>query len=235
MKLTKPKRGRKPADRLILAEKLQQWCVKNSIVDNPYMERLIEGLKKRKNLAMLSEIDALDHFPMFGAALSSSKTKLILTLTVIRNVAVFVPVALTWSAVSHATAGFAKYVKEIPNAVANFLEFWQNGYGYLSPEWTIGTVANLDFLIILVVILLTLYLSLAANRDKQQRSIRSAVFNLERLALALEVRDFLHDKRRITTVTMNQSMATAIQNLQNATFELDSVAQRISHDQQSSA
>jgi hypothetical protein len=231
VKLTKPKRSRKPAERLILAEKLQQWCLKNRITGNPYMERLIEGLKKRRNLAMLSEIDALDHFPKFGSAVSSRKTKLILTLTVIRNVAVFVPVALTWSAVSHATAGFAKYINENPNAVANFLEFWQNGYGYLSPEWTIGTVANLDFLIILVVIFLTLYISLATNRDKQQRSIRSESFNLERLALALEVRDFLHDKRRITTVTMNQSMATAIQNLQNATFELDSAAQRISHEQ----
>jgi cytochrome b len=152
-------------------------------------------------------------------------------LIVIRNVAVFVPVALTWSAVSHATAGFAKFVNENPNAVANFLEFWQNGYGYLSSEWTIGTVANLDFLIILVVIVLTLYISLATNKDKQRRSIRSESFNLERLALALEVRDFLHDKRRVTNVTMNQSMATAIQNLQNATYELDLVAQRISHEQ----
>jgi hypothetical protein len=231
VKLTKPKRSRKPADRLILADKLQQWCLKNNIIANPYMERLIAGLQKRKNLAMLSEIDALDHFPRFGNTISSRKTKLILTLIVIRNVAVFVPVALTWSAVSHATAGFAKFVNENPNAVANFLEFWQNGYGYLSSEWTIGTVANLDFLIILVVIFLTLYISLATNKDKQRRSIRSESFNLERLALALEVREFLHDKRRVTNVTMNQSMATAIQNLQNATYELDLVAQRISHEQ----
>jgi hypothetical protein len=55
-------------------------------------------------------------------------------------------------------------------------------------------------------------------------------FNEERLSLALEVREFLHDKRRITTVTMNQSLATAIQNLKNATYELDLSAQRISHE-----
>lgn len=191
---------------------------------------LIDGLFKRKNLALLSEIDSLEHFPKYAKSASQRKDKLILTLTVIRNVAVFVPVALTWSAVSHATAGFAKYVEENPDTVANFLEFWQNGYGYLSPEWTIGTVANLDFLIIMVVIFLTLYISLATNKDKQKRAAVASSFNDERLSLALEVREFLHDKRRITNVTMNQSLASAIQNLKNATYELDLTAQRISHE-----
>ena len=191
---------------------------------------LIDGLFKRKNLALLSEIDALEYFPKYAKSASQRKDKLILTLTVIRNVAVFVPVALTWSAVSHATAGFAEYVEENPDTVANFLEFWQNGYGYLSPEWTIGTVANLDFLIIMVVIFLTLYISLATNKDKQKRAAVASSFNDERLSLALEVREFLHDKRRITNVTMNQSLASAIQNLKNATYELDLTAQRISHE-----
>jgi hypothetical protein len=194
------------------------------------MLMLIDGLFKRKNLALLSEIDSLEHFPKYAKSASQRKDKLILTLTVIRNVAVFVPVALTWSAVSHATAGFAKYVEENPDTVANFLEFWQNGYGYLSPEWTIGTVANLDFLIIMVVIFLTLYISLATNKDKQKRAAVASSFNDERLSLALEVREFLHDKRRITNVTMNQSLASAIQNLKNATYELDLTAQRISHE-----
>jgi hypothetical protein len=194
------------------------------------MLMLIDGLFKRKNLALLSEIDALEYFPKYAKSASQRKDRLILTLTVIRNVAVFVPVALTWSAVSHATAGFAKYVEENPDTVANFLEFWQNGYGYLSPEWTIGTVANLDFLIIMVVIFLTLYISLATNKDKQKRAAIASSFNDERLSLALEVREFLHDKRRITNVTMNQSLASAIQNLKNATYELDLTAQRISHE-----
>jgi hypothetical protein len=194
------------------------------------MLMLIDGLFKRKNLALLSEIDALEYFPKYAKSASQRKDKLILTLTVIRNVAVFVPVALTWSAVSHATAGFAKYVEENPDTVANFLEFWQNGYGYLSPEWTIGTVANLDFLIIMVVIFLTLYISLATNKDKQKRAAVASSFNDERLSLALEVREFLHDKRRVTNVTMNQSLASAIQNLKNATYELDLTAQRISHE-----
>lgn len=226
----KPKRSRKVAKSTSLAEKLQIWSEKNGLQAHPYMLVLIEGLLKRKNLAMLSEIDALEHFPKFAKSEVQKKDKLILTLTVIRNVAVFVPVALTWSAVSHSTAAFAKFVNDNPDTVANFLEFWQNGYGYLSSEWTIGTVANLDFLIILVVIFLTLYISLASNRDKQKRAALASSFNEERLSLALEVREFLHDKRRITTVTMNQSLATAIQNLKNATYELDLTAQRISHE-----
>jgi hypothetical protein len=226
----KPKRSRKTAKSTLLAEKLQIWCLKNGLEAHPYMLVLIDGLFKRKNLAMLSEIDALEHFPKYAKSATRRKDKLILTLTVVRNVAVFVPVALTWSAVSHATAGFAKYVEENPDTVANFLEFWQIGYGYLSPEWTIGTVANLDFLIIMVVIFLTLYISLATNKDRQKKVALASSFNDERLSLALEVREFLHDKRRITNVTMNQSLASAIQNLKNATYELDLTAQRISHE-----
>lgn len=226
----KPKRGRKPAKSTLLAEKLQAWCQKEGLETHPYMLILIDGLLKRKNLVMLSEIDALEQFPKFPVNRMQRKDRLILTLTVIRNVAVFVPVALTWSAVSHSTAAFAKFVTDNPDTVANFLEFWQKGYGYLSSEWKIGTVANLDFLIILLVIFLTLYISLSSNRDKQKRLARASAFNEERLSLALEVREFLHDKRRISTVTMNQSLASAIQNLRNATYELDVSAQRISHE-----
>ena len=229
MKANKPKRSRKPPKNKILAEKLQSWSDEYTFGSNPYMILLIEGLLKRKNLAMLSEIDALEHFPKNLHRTPLRKDRLILTLTVIRNVAVFVPVALTWSAVSHSTAAFAKFVNDNPDTVANFLEFWQNGYGYLSSEWTIGTVANLDFLIILVVIFLTLYISLATNRNKLKRQEDYNVFAEERLALALEVREFLHDKRRITNVTMNQSLASSIQNLNNATLELDATAQKISH------
>jgi hypothetical protein len=226
----KPKRSRKIAKGSALAEKLQIWSLKNGLDAHPYMLVLIDGLLKRKNLAMLSEIDALELFPKFSKSEAQTRDRFILTLTVIRNVAVFVPVALTWSAVSHSTAAFAKFVSDNPDTVANFLEFWQNGYNYLSSEWTIGNIANLDFLIILIVIFLTLYISLASNRDKQKKLALAASFNEERLTLALEVREFLHDKRRITNVTMNQSLASAIQNLKNATYELDMTAKRISHE-----
>jgi hypothetical protein len=226
----KPKRSRKIAKGSALAEKLQIWSLKNGLDAHPYMLVLIDGLLKRKNLAMLSEIDALELFPKFSKSGAQTRDRFILTLTVIRNVAVFVPVALTWSAVSHSTAAFAKFVNDNPDTVANFLEFWQNGYNYLSSEWTIGNIANLDFLIILIVIFLTLYISLASNRDKQKNLALAASFNEERLTLALEVREFLHDKRRITNVTMNQSLASAIQNLKNATYELDVTAKRISHE-----
>ena len=225
--MKKPKRSRRPAKNVLLAEKLQTWSTNNGFDSHPYMRLLIEGISRRKNLAMLSEIDALEHFPRHRNLNSDRRDRLILTLTVIRNVAVFVPVALTWSAVSHSTAAFARFVSANPDTVANFLEFWQNGYGYLSSEWTIGTVANLDFLIIVLVILLTLYISLATNHTRQKMTYENSKFSVERLELALEVREFLHDKRRMTNVTMNQSLGTAIQNLTNATYELDALTQRI--------
>lgn len=228
MNTLKPKRNRKLAKNRILAEKIHTWALEYKLQNDPYIVRLIDGLTRRRNLAMLSEIDALEHFPKNMNNEVPRRNRLIFTLTVIRNVAVFVPVALTWSAVSHSTAAFAKYVKANPDSVANFLEFWQNGYGYLASEWTIGTVANLDFLIILLVIFLTLYISLASNKFQESKKRLYSEFFEKRLELALEVREFLHDKRRVTNVTMNQSLATSIENLRNATYELEIAAQRIS-------
>jgi hypothetical protein len=131
----KPKRMRKPSRNIVLAQRVSEWSERNDLQHHPYISLLIQGLLNRRNLAMLSEIDALEHFPNTWNSGVSRRDRLILILTVIRNVAVFVPVALTWSAVSHSTAAFAKFVSDNPDAVANFLEFWQNGYGYLSPEW----------------------------------------------------------------------------------------------------
>lgn len=229
MRKMKLKRSSRPAKNRLLAEKILAWSQLYGLEQDPYLKILIDGLLKKRNLAMLSEIDALEHFPRRKGLTDSRKFRLIPTLTIIRNVAVFAPVALTWSAVSHSTGAFAKYVNENPDTVANFLEFWQNGYGYLSREWTIGTVAYLDFLIIIVVIFLTLFISLKSNQEKLKNEIDAAIFLHARLELAIEVRKFLHDKRRITNVTMNQSLASAIQNLNNATLDLDNVVQKISN------
>ncbi len=49
----------------------------------------------------------------------------------------------------------------------------------------------------------------------------------ERLALAIEIHAALHDKRKITTVTMNASLAGAISRLVSATHSLDGAAREV--------
>lgn len=218
----------------VLAEKLERWVFLRGVKNDPYLHQLIEALHSRKNLHVWAEIQPLEFMPHPTSLIQSTQTNLVRILTIVRNVLVFAPVALTWAAVSAATTGFAAYTKENGASVVNFLDFWQNGYGYLADHWHIGEVARLDFLLVVVVIVLTLYVSLAGHKAHTARINEEIKIDQERAELALEITAVLHDKRKITTVTMNQALAGSISRLVSATHNLETAAKDIAKAQKQS-
>lgn len=218
----------------VLAEKLERWVFLRGVKNDPYLHQLIEALHSRKNLHVWAEIQPLEFMPHPTSLIQSTQTNLVRILTIVRNVLVFAPVALTWAAVSAATTGFAAYTKENGASVVNFLDFWQNGYGYLADHWHIGEVARLDFLLVVVVIVLTLYVSLAGHKAHTARINEEIKIDQERAELALEITAVLHDKRKITTVTMNQALAGSISRLVSATQNLETAAKDIAKAQKQS-
>jgi hypothetical protein len=218
----------------VLAEKLENWVALRGVKNDPYLRQLIEALRERKNLHVWAEIQPLDFMPHPTSILQERQSSLVRILTIVRNVLVFAPVALTWAAVSAATTGFAAYTKENGDSVANFLDFWQNGYGFLADHWRIGDVARLDFALILIVIGLTLYVSLAGHKAHTMRINEEIKIDQERAELALEIASVLHDKRKITTVTMNQALAGSISRLVNATHNLETATKEIAKAQKKS-
>lgn len=218
----------------VLAEKLERWVYLRGVKNDPYLQQLIEALHSRKNLHVWAEIQPLEFMPHPTSLIQSTQTNLVRILTIVRNVLVFAPVALTWAAVSAATTGFAAYTKENGASVVNFLDFWQNGYGYLADHWHIGEVARLDFLLVVVVIVLTLYVSLAGHKAHTARINEEIKIDQERAELALEITAVLHDKRKITTVTMNQALAGSISRLVSATQNLETAAKDIAKAQKQS-
>jgi hypothetical protein len=140
---------------------------------------------------------------------------------------VFAPVALTWAAVGQATSAFSRYVDENGADVVNFLDFWENGYGYLGTEWQISKVAFLDFVIIVVVIILTLIASVFGKKASELQAEYDQQIERERIGLAVEINSFLFDKQKATNVTMNASLAGAIAKLLNATDALEDVAKNL--------
>ncbi len=211
----------------VLAEKLEEWSRLRGVERDPYLSQLTESLKERKNLHIWAELQPLDFLPYPKSEAQNRQSDLVRILTIIRNVLVFAPVALTWAAVSAATTGFAAYTKENGASVVNFLDFWQNGYGYLSDKWKIGEVARLDFILVMIVIVLTLFVSIVGHRAQQLRNQEEALIDQERSTIALEIAQVLHDKRKITTVTMNQALAGSISRLVSATQNLESAAKEI--------
>ncbi len=214
-------RAKKITQNQEVAEKLRSWSQRNSLTSDPYVSELIQALETKKNLPMWAATNPFDLLPHATIHTGKSVRTLNRYLTIARNTLVFTPVALTWIAVSKATTAFSEYTANNSVAVVNFLEFWQNGYGALAKEWTIGRVAFIDFLLIALIIALTLITAYLSKQGEDSHAHGVGKADEDRIALALAIHAYLFTKQSITTVTMNQSLARAIQDLGNAADTLD--------------
>ncbi|CAN2214491.1 hypothetical protein MCEMRE182_01062 [Candidatus Nanopelagicaceae bacterium] len=222
-----PRKPRKPQAIDALALNISQWISQHNLQSDPYLNGLLQAIESKKDLHIWAELNPTEYLPHPQAEAGKSSARLVRIFTVIRNVLVFAPVALTWAAVSAATSGFSQYISANGADVVNFLDFWQNGYDILGSEWRIGNVARLDFIIVAIVIALTLYVSQAGHKVEEIQIASEDAIDRERLALAIEIHAALHDKRKITTVTMNASLAGAISRLVSATQSLDGAAREV--------
>jgi hypothetical protein len=220
-------RIKKPELNLILAEKLLSWADEYDVANDGYVRGLHEALSTRKNLQVWASLNPIEYLPMPELKAGLSMAKWTRFITVLRNVLVFLPVALTWAAVGEATTAFSKYLKANGSDIVNFLDFWQNGYGVLDDKWKIATVALLDFLIIMVVIVLTLLASVFSRRVSDLQIIAEKETDRERILLSVEIASYLFDKQKVTNVTMNQSLARAIDKLLNATDAIEATAKSL--------
>lgn len=222
-----PRKPRKPQAIDLLATNIAQWISKYNLQNDPYLNGLLAAIEGKRDLHIWAELDPNEYLPHPETDAGGAKERLVRLLTVVRNVLVFAPVALTWAAVSAATSGFSQYIEANGADVVNFLDFWQNGYDILAEEWKIGNVARLDFILVVIVIILTLYVSRGGYQVEAIQRKAELEIDRERIALAIEIHAALHDKRKITTVTMNASLAGAISRLVAATGKLDDASKNI--------
>lgn len=217
---------KKTAENLEMAQELEKWG-RRFDSHNELTKKLVSDLETKSDLFKWAELDPFEFLPMPVAGKSHKKNRLLENLTILRNVLVFAPVALTWAAVGEATTAFEKYVAANDTAVVNFLEFWQNGYEVLPAFWRIGDVARLDFLIIVGVIGLTLFVSYRGQKLLASEMAESIDIEDSRQLMAAKLALFLVDKKKITNVTFNQSLAGSAQRLVSATTALDKSAKEI--------
>lgn len=214
-------KAKKSEEHLVLADSLGDWAEKHKVAQDPYVIRLAQSLRTRTNLSMWASLNPMEFLPNPEIHKMRTADSIVHFLSVLRNCIVFLPVALTWIAVSKATSAFSLYTSKNSIAVVNFLEFWQNGYGVLDEKWTIGVVAYLDFLLILLVILLTLITAYLGRRNQNLRKDGFSEMDNERTSLALDISAYLFSKQAVTPLSMNANMATALRQLLNATDALD--------------
>jgi len=202
---------------IILRNRVESWARLNGLKDDVYIQKIQESLQEKKNWPLWASLDPLEYLPTPELGNESKLKTALFVTTVIRNGLVFVPVAITWLAISKATAAFAIFSSKNPNGVANFLDFWEKGYGILGSAWEIGNVAFVDFLIILFIIAMTVGTTIVGRILDGQREKQSRQLDDERTALALAISEFFFDKQQINNVTMNQGLSRAIRDLLNST------------------
>ena len=220
------KRAKKEERNVDLADRLRLWGESFDVENDPYLEGLSNALAKGKDLEVWASNDVMALMP--EPKIASTEGAVYSALVLLRNVLVFVPVALTWLAVGKATTAFNTYTaKSSAASVVNFMQFWQNGYGLLSKTWTLSHVANLDFYIIASVIFLT-FITPFMNRSAIKSANRfENDAQRERLALVIEVESFLFQKRQLTPLTMDASLIKSLEKVVKASENLDKASRGI--------
>ena len=217
-----------------LIARLQQWSTAHGLARDPYVARLITALERQQDLAYWATVNPLELLP--SPTTSASKfLRWSRQIALWRNVTIFIPLALTWYAIAEATSAFEEFVSRNATATANFLEFWQNGYGILPEFWRIGSVARFDVYIILVIIAMSLASGLLHSRAQQIDAAESEKFEHERIALALDISRHLHSAREVSTASISDDVAEAIHALRQVTKDLANAAEQVAAAQHSHA
>ena len=210
-----------------LIKKLSTWATQRGLLEDPFVLSLIKDLNEDRNLGFWADQDPIQFLPEVESNNGINFMKLAKTLGLIRNMLVFLPVALTWKAVSDATAGFAKFVSVNNATPVNFLEFWQNGYGYLNKFWTIGSIAEIDFIIILLVILITLLSNILQSNGQKVNELTLDQLEKEKTTLILEIKKYLFTVKPTTVETVNSDILLAIDKFNQGAREFNSISKNI--------
>jgi len=227
-----------PSDLTATATAVRRWAEDNDVDSDPYVLELTEDLTHRRRLTYWASLDPLENLPTPAPKAGTRLRTLARAVLLLRNVGVFVPVALTWFAINKATDAFGEYASSIRNTpglspdqrTVNFLEFWQSGGpggDFLEGSWRIQHIAFLDALIIAVIILLTLVagaLDGQANIRVTRRQVRS---DKERTSVALTIGKALHGNRSASPESIGEALALALTDLSEAARNVAAATTRL--------
>ena len=204
-----------------LAQRVEQWALINGLRSEFEVSTLIEDLRQQRFLNFWASQDTETLLPKPKLAAVERLRVLQQRLLFLRNVIVFLPVTITWIAISEASSSFSSFIAENEAIVVNFLEFWQGGYGDLNPFWKLSSIALIDFFILAVIILLTIGAQLLKLKSESLVKKQDPFPLEERFILLQEIKEFLSQQESLTPVTVNRQLATSLRNLSRSTENLE--------------
>lgn len=209
---------------------LQQWSKRWRAEHDPYVEGLTSAAATGRNMTMWANLDTLAMLPEARVRSGRGYSRVARVLTILRNVAVFVPVALTWMAINRATDAFGDYADLKAGESVNFLQFWQSGGDtgeYLTSFWRIQHIAFLDTLIITGIVVSTLIASLLESRGRAKLDRVEYAADRDRVRIALVIDEALQANRSASPESVAESLALALNNLSAAARDVNEAAHRM--------
>lgn len=219
---------------------LDLWVERENVADDPGVRRLRHDLKARENLTMWAATDLDGVLPPARvprlAAITSLKDLLLFT----RNIGIFVPIAVTWYAISRATRSFAVFADNLPpDAELNFVRYWQAGGEGLFPNidmppdailasiYRLSHVAWIDAMIIVGLILLTALARLLEWQAQRIRRAKLETADNERVDVVLGLQSALYGFRDATPTSISESLAESLSSLLEAAHGLSATAKEL--------
>ena len=213
-----------------VTDQLRNWANRWAVLEAPYVAGLLRDLPTSRNMTMWSSRDPFACLPTPELTDARSLDRLVRVLTLFRNVLIFLPVAVTWLAIGQAVSAFADYAETFGGESANFLQFWQQGGpvgDHLSSHWRIGFVATLDFALIALIILATMFASLLRGVAAQKRTEEHQRSEAEREELAIELSIALAGKHWATPESVAESVQEVINRLTDAVHKVNEATSRL--------
>jgi hypothetical protein len=224
---------------------LDGWASRWSEEDHPYVMGLSEALPVQRNMTMWASLSPFDLLPYPKVKAGTSLDSAAKLLELIRNVAVFVPVAITWWAINVATRKFSEFQnltgltnstgKAIDPGTISFLAFWQDGYGLLKDglfSAKISHIALVDFTIITGIIVLTLVSSAFGRLSAHREDLEQELADAHRSDLALFLTTALEGKRSASPQSIAGSIADILNDLVDAARQVHGAALQLEQSSQ---
>ena len=226
------------SERLETAKKLRDWIDRSKPENHLILDRLEHDIREDVRLENWSAFALEDLMrPPRYSEVNSRWSKIGDYVVLVRNTLLFIPVLITWYALSEASASYNSYLELTKNSIVTqsnssgapdtFLQIWskQSMVGY----WTLEHVAVWDAVVILFLVALTITEWYFRRQAKLAAANADRFNDLEFRNVLVDVGLLLHGFRQITPTALTGSLAEAVNRLAKATTAIKDATVDMKH------
>ena len=226
------------SERLDTAKKLRDWIDRSKPENHLILDRLEHDIREDVRLENWSAFALEDLMrPPRYSEVNSRWSKIGDYVVLVRNTLLFIPVLITWYALSGASGSYNSYLEQTKNSIITqsntsgapdtFLQIWskQSIVGY----WTLEHVAVWDAVVILLLVALTITEWYFRRQAKLAAANADRFNDLEFRNVLVDVGLLLHGFRQITPTALTGSLAEAVNRLAKATTAIKDATVDMKH------